>query len=331
MENDYGDPSRGRSHEFYNLLLPLQKLFPGTLNFDYMARMGVVGKVAMNREFVDLVEATRPTVTLVSLYTDQLEPETIAAIGRWTTTLAYFFDDIWQPRLSARWARTFLFVTTPDPLGVARFARLGVRNAIYSPFGANEDLYVKLDTPRTTAVSFVGLHHPYREWVVRELRRAGIDVEAYGYRWPAGRIPIARMIDVINRSKISLNISNSSHWHPRFLASSPLAGLRMLRAGKHHEMVKARHFEIAMCGGFQLSYEVSWLSDFFDRDTELVTYRSIGELIQLIRYYLEHDSEREAIAERAWERAHREHTASERLSRLVAAVLGHPRRASDVP
>lgn len=329
MEDDYGVPEQGTSHELYNLILPLQKLYPGTTNFDYMRRMRAVGKRAMNRELLDLVEATRPDVTLVNLYTDQLLPETIRALRSWTTTVAYFFDDIWQRSFCLFWARHFDFVTTPDPGGVARFAADGVRTAIYSPFGFNEEIYVRQPLAKTHEVSFVGLYHPYRDWILDRVRRAGYGVAVFGHRWPAGRIPVESMVGVFNSTKINLNLSNSTHWDPRFLLARPIAVAWMLKLGKHTEQVKARHFELAGCGAFQLSYEVRWLGEYFQPHKQIATYRDVDDLLAKIGYYLDHDEEREAIADAAWRRARAEHTATRRLRELIETALARaPARPS---
>src|SRR5690606_29180250 len=112
-----------------------------------------------------------------------------------------------------------------------------------------------------------GQYHPHRAWYFRQLKKAGIDVNAWGYGWPNGRISFNDMIDVFNHSKINLNMSNCVSWDLRYLLSSPNAikdTLNSLRLAdsKTREMVKARHFEINACGGFQLTYYVEGLERF---------------------------------------------------------------------
>jgi spore maturation protein CgeB len=332
MEDDYGDPRRGVSSELYSLLRPLQKAFPGTTNFDFMRRLRAVGKDAMQRELIALVSDMRPDVTLFNLYTDEVSPGTIAAIRPWTTTVAYFFDDIWQLRSTVRWARWFDFVTTSDPRGIERLAMHGVRNAIYSPFSFNEDVYVRRPAAKVHDVSFVGLYHPYREWLVRTLQRAGHRVSVFGHGWPAGRVNVERLVEVVNGSKVNLNLSNSSQWDLRFLLERPVALAWNIKLGKHHEQVKGRHFELAGCGGFQLSYEVDGLSDHFAIGKEIATYGGRSDLVAKVEHFLTHDAEREAIADAAWRRAQRDHTASARLRELIEEVLSRraaPTRVSE--
>jgi spore maturation protein CgeB len=92
----------------------------------------------------------------------------------------------------------------------------------------------------------------------------------------------------------------------------------------HHEQdvrgVNLRTFEAAGCGAFQL---VEWREDlarFFEPGREIVAFREIDELRDLARYYLAHDTERAAIAQRAQRRAHAEHTYGHRLREILECV-----------
>ncbi len=84
--------------------------------------------------------------------------------------------------------------------------------------------------------------------------------------------------------------------------------------------VNARLFEVAGCGAFQLSEFNDCLSEFFEPDAELVTFRSRRELKDKVKYYLTHEDERRAIADRAYARAHREHTYQQRLQKLLTLL-----------
>lgn len=326
MLDDYGRPERGPSLEHYNLLLPLRRICPDTASFDFMARLKEVGVSAMNAELVELVRTLRPAVTIVALYGEQIGPATVEAIKRWTTTVAYFWDDVWRREYSFRWARTFDFVTTSDPRGVERFAAAGCDNAIFSPFAFNEELYLRADLPKEHDVSFVGGYHPYRDWLIRRLRQAGHRVTVHGHRWPAGRLSLEGMIALLNSSKINLNLSNSSHWDMGYLATTPLGIPWMLKMGKNREQVKARHFEIAGCGGFQLSFDVDYLAQYFEPGQEIATFRTARELLAMVHHFLDRPEEREAIADAGWRRAQADHTASRRYEQLLSEVAARTAR-----
>lgn len=62
------------------------------------------------------------------------------------------------------------------------------------------------------------------------------------------------------------------------------------------------------------------LHEMFELDKEVVTYKSADECAEHIKYYLEHDKEREAISRAGQERTLKEHTYFQRMERLVEIV-----------
>ena len=62
------------------------------------------------------------------------------------------------------------------------------------------------------------------------------------------------------------------------------------------------------------------LHEMFEPGKEVVAYRTPEECAELIRYYLEHDDEREAIACAGQQRTLREHTYYQRMEELVDIV-----------
>ena len=95
------------------------------------------------------------------------------------------------------------------------------------------------------------------------------------------------------------------------------------------EGVNARLFEIAGCGGFQISEYRDALREFFEPEEEIVVFRTREELKEKVDYYLAHPAERCAIADRAYARAHREHTYQHRLQRLLSIVAKLGRTQSE--
>jgi len=97
------------------------------------------------------------------------------------------------------------------------------------------------------------------------------------------------------------------------------------------EGVNCRLFEVAGSGAFQIAEWRPALPEVFEAEREIVTFRTREELKEKVDYYLEHADERKAIADRAYARAHREHTYEIRLGRMFE-VLGldlGPRESND--
>ena len=81
--------------------------------------------------------------------------------------------------------------------------------------------------------------------------------------------------------------------------------------------LNARAFEVAGCGGFQLITHCDAVARHFEPGKDIETFRDLAELRNKVRYYLEHDDQRRAIAEAGRLRAHREHTYRNRLQQML--------------
>jgi hypothetical protein len=68
-----------------------------------------------------------------------------------------------------------------------------------------------------------------------------------------------------------------------------------------------RLFEIAGTGAFQLMEHHADIGRFFEPGREIVTYRDANEMMAMVRYYLDHPTERLEIARRGQERCLKEH------------------------
>jgi spore maturation protein CgeB len=87
--------------------------------------------------------------------------------------------------------------------------------------------------------------------------------------------------------------------------------------------VNCRLFEAAGCGAFQIADWKPALLELFEPEREIVTYSTREELKEKVDYYLAHPEERRQIADRAYVRAHREHTYEVRLRQLLKIVSQH--------
>ncbi len=316
---EYGNPDWGLSYEYRNIYQSLANLFEPVSLFDFMALGKEMSREAMNRRLLEQVAEERPSWVVVAPLRDELIPEIVGELRHHTITTGYLFDDMWRLEFARTWAKYLTYVTTSDVNGVSKHQDAGYQNVIFSPFGYNHRLYNKLEqVDKKYDVTFVGQSHPYRAWVLKRLRRAGITVPTWGTRWRAARrLTHEEMVQVFNQSRINLNLSNTVSWDLRYLLSSPRALYDTLQSPKTHEQVKGRHFEICGCGGFQLSYYVEGLERAYEIGEEIAIYGDVDDLVRKIRYYLRHDDERETIAARGYERSLAHHTMEKRLLALA--------------
>lgn len=104
------------------------------------------------------------------------------------------------------------------------------------------------------------------------------------------------------------------------IAQGPLYGLRMYRALRDSKITlnchidaangRAANFRLFEATGAGTCLVTDWqedLNEYFEVDREVVTFRSIEECVEKIRYLLDHDKEREEIARRGQERTLKDH------------------------
>lgn len=105
------------------------------------------------------------------------------------------------------------------------------------------------------------------------------------------------MVKVYNASKIVLNL------HSQGVVSTNM-----------------RTFEVMGCGAFLLSDERETLNQLFKKGEEFASFRTPGELLELIEDYLKNEKERSAIAQRAQQAVYQKHTYRHRMEELIKTI-----------
>ena len=84
--------------------------------------------------------------------------------------------------------------------------------------------------------------------------------------------------------------------------------------------INMRVFETLSTGSFLLTNWIPTLEYIFDDGKHLVTYSTLDEMVELVKYYLEHDDEREAIAKAGYEEFINNHTYRHRVEKILKTV-----------
>ncbi len=84
--------------------------------------------------------------------------------------------------------------------------------------------------------------------------------------------------------------------------------------------INYRTFETTGCGTMLITNYTQGLEKLFDIDKEIVVYRSLEELDQKVRYYLDNEEEREEIARSGYERSSKDHTFDRRSETIVEII-----------
>ncbi len=338
LENERYRPEFGKTNEHNNFYLLLKADPNNQVTYIPFDRVLAVGKAGYNKEIIEAVRREKPDLFFAFMYTDELTHETLDEIKKLTTSVAWFSDDHWRlDNYSRFYAPHFTQVLTTWSKAKERYAKYGIHNVIRSQWGFNSRLYQPVVVSgQDIAVSFIGMKTAKRAEVIEALRSAGINVFVRGFGWSEGRANFNEMLEIFSRSKINLNLNPPMS----AIALKPLAQIffrrrrtmivpdfwhfpRNLRSyfQKKIPQIKARPFEITGSGGFCITGDADDTSSYFNLGKEIVTYTSVPDLIEKIRYYLAHDEERKAITKAGYERAIKEHTYQMRLN-AIFNVLG---------
>ncbi|RJQ46077.1 MAG: glycosyltransferase [Nitrospiraceae bacterium] len=196
--------------------------------------------------------------------------------------------------------------------------KAGIKNYHYLPLAADPAVHRKTELNNEergyygSALSFIGAGYYNRRHLFKGL--LDYDFKIWGNDWDmnsalarcvqrsGGRVDSDETVMIFNASKININL-HSSTCHKGI---NPFG-----------DFVNPRTFEIAACGGFQLVDRRSELAEFFDENKEVIVFESLEDLRKKITYYLEHEDERNAIAQRARERVLFEHTYEHRMHEML--------------
>jgi len=166
----------------------------------------------------------------------------------------------------------------------------------WSVFPGLSESTLKLDRRDIDVVFFGERVSPWRQDRLDRLRRAFPKGVFRGRGWPEGFVSREEMLATYQRSKIGINIHNST---------GP---------------INFRLYQLPANGVMQICDNKANLAAVFEPGKEIVGFDTIGECIDLVRYYLEHDEERAEIALAGFRRAHRDYNICAVWKRLEIAI-----------
>ena len=254
-----------------------------------------------------------------ALQSNQIEFETLKTLkDNGFFTVNFFGDDGWRFDIwSYKYANFFSACLTTEKLKVDKYKEIGQKNIIYTQFASLEPINHVTGAEYKYDVSFIGGISHYRKWFIQRLLKKGIKVECFGTGWENGRVSYADMENIIQSSRINLNITNSVVYDIRYVLSNPKHAISLVRGLKNQSEIKARVFELTAQGGFTLSEYVPFLEDYFSIGKEISCYTNVDEAEAMIMYYLKNDDERESIKEFGIKKALEHHLYKHRIKEFM--------------
>jgi len=220
------------------------------------------------------------------------------------TVYGCFDDPESSAKLSKPVAAAFDMAMVGNIAEIDAYRSWGVKNVRWWPLGFRQDDYDSsltgqgiLDGHRDIEVALLCERVTrYRKNRVDQFVRAFPDGAYYGQGWPSGFLPERQRIPLLQRTRIGINIHNST---------GP---------------INFRTFYLPANGVMQICDNKSHLGQVFDLGVEAIGYDSIEEAIELTRYYLAHDDERRRIAAAGWKRAISDYNEVACFKKVVDAI-----------
>lgn len=269
----------------------------------------------LQHEIINTADELKPDLIFCILQENQIEASTLERLKKNKHYVVNWFgDDQWRfEDFTSKYANYFDVCITTDKFSLDKYHKSGQKNIIRSQWASLKSDIEYTNIQYKYDVSFIGGANSFRRWFVKELAKRDVCVHCFGSGWDNGRVSYEEMEEIFAKSKINLNISNSTQYDIRYLLSNPRNIITTLRAKKNKSQTKARIFEIPAQGGFELTEYVPSLEDYFDIGKEISCYKDIDEAELLIKYFLKHDSEREEIKIAGVNRARQDHIFTNRI------------------
>lgn len=254
----------------------------------------------------------QPDLLLMQTWGCLVDPEIFSRIRNnfGTMVVNIAMDDrhqYWGRKVHGEWDGTYSLIPhidltlTAAPEAVDWYRKEGGA-ALYFPEASDPEIFRPMsELPKVHEISFVGSRYGIREKVVTALRKAGIEMAAYGSGWENGRISTEEVPKLFAQSKIVLGVSAIGHC-PDFVG------------------LKLRDFDAPMSGSCYLTQHNDDLNGLYEVGREITTWSTVDECVEKVRYLLAHDEEREAIAAAGRARAASVHTWDARFHMLWVSL-----------
>ncbi len=295
-------------------------------------------RAQFNRRVLQAVRVLRPDLVVVYKGT-AVAPATLAAVRRLGCWLCHVMPDIavdGQLSLDRRIFRHFDHVFTTKSFGVGEFrTRLGAARASFLPHGYDPAVHrpLALDPRRLAGaasrpVSFIGQWSPGKErWLAHLAAASGPEtLDVWGEGWQ--RVSARTLMPSIRGEPLYGDFYAAAITEARINL-----GLLIERqpGSVSGDLTTARTFEIPACGGFLLHERTAELADYYEEGREVACFGSPAELVEKVRYYLDHEAERVRIAQAGHRRCVAEHSLDGRAQVVIEKFLAERPNAGGPP
>ena len=251
-------------------------------------RQNLTGKLDLIKLVDDCYDAT------IVFKGEMLTPEILERCSR--PRVLYFPDDILIYPNYAKFIKyighCYDIVYTFDREAIPTFHTLGCKNVKWMPSWTGDDLFYDKKLERDIDVSFVGSFNEYRIKMMNTVKYYFKDKHlcfkegVYGDEY----------VNLLNRSKVVINAAQG------------------LVSG-----VSQRIFEATACNALVITNYCEELFLLFNKD-QIISWKTLEEMIKLLNFYLDNDNIREDIAMRGFTQTIGNHLVQHRFRKMIADI-----------
>jgi len=232
-----------------------------------------------------------------------LNKEGVRNIAWWGDTPANMRK---QGLLCKGWDHIFI----KDKYAVFKLKTVGL-NAHFLPEAMNPAWHKILHDGIGSDIVFAGNTYDYRHFLIRRLLDAGCtEIKLYGNRPP-------RWADQDIKNLFQHKFIVKEEKSRVFGTAAVCINSTAMSEGNS---INCRTFEIAGAGGLQIMEYREAIEDCFEPEKEILTYSSIDELLDKIRFYKEHTESSLAIRNAGYQRTVSSHTYRHRLNEIMNKI-----------
>ena len=236
----------------------------------------VDNKPFLSRKTMKYIKQKNPDIKIANLLTDD-------PFGKFKRSWPVF----------KRTARFYDIIFVQRKVNISELKNLGVKRveicyrsydpAFHRPLQLTDDDLINYKS----TVGFVGTYESFREEFVVYLIQNNIPVKITGDGWPKGKY----------WKLIEPNYQGNSTYGESYIKTinGMDIALHFLRHGNRDEQ-DSRTFEIPACGVFMLAEKSDTHLSLFEDGSEAVFFSTKEQLLEKVKYFLEHQDERKAIA-----------------------------------
>jgi len=177
----------------------------------------------------------------------------------------------------------------------------------------------ELYSAQVTFVGNLGSKSQYlpRRKALKRVLREGFELKWWGPPLPRKLATIPLIIGGLGRAYGGRFI-----WGEEYAKVARLSKVFLAFDSMPHikKSMSARMYTAVGCGAFYMCQHVEGIEDILEPDKEIVTFRSQDEMIDMIRYYLRNEKQRQRIADAGRRRVLKSHTYDVRIREMVRII-----------